>query len=524
MVDERSSAASDISSAYAYLRISVASQIGIWSNARAELGGLWLLTSRRLQGAWRRVDIGSRFGGLPVGLLLVGIVCRLALSPYTSWSNDTAVWFHTSLSGFDGLHLYDRPGFAYPPLWGYYLQALGLAVRVAGFSPMFFGVNNPDFLSTSVATGDFSTIVTAPLYNLLFKSGLLVFDVATGLLIFRFVLLVGGSVTRAKLAFCLWFLNPFVIYESAVQGAWDGLVGFFVLATIVLILDARPLGAGVALVLGVMTKLSPLVLGLPLILAIAVAAGERNQSVALRVRRSGLFVLGSFVTLAALLLPEAVFGSIPSMLHSVFVRSQLPVIIGGLSLAGVRYLRPFSWLLDWAYANSATIVHWSSIAQFAAIGAWAVWTFIVARESRVFGVFTGVVGTLASVMLFSPISNPQYVLWWLPALVVIVALTGRGYWQLAVISVAALAFALAILGPYAVLAPLATYTRFISTSAVANNVTSWYTTTAGPNGGSYGDIFFGPAALGTITSLIWLFADWVGLAVTHRESRLSATT
>src|SRR5439155_10058116 len=128
----------------------------------------------------------------------------------------------------------------------------------------FFGVENHDLSATSQVVGDFSSIVTSPAYNLIFKGLLFAFDLGVGLTIFGVIWFTTNDVRRSKLAFALWFLNPFVIYQSAVHGAADNLVGFSVISVAVFILAGRPFWAGGAWVLGIMTKIVPLFLALQL--------------------------------------------------------------------------------------------------------------------------------------------------------------------------------------------------------------------------------------------------------------------
>jgi hypothetical protein len=460
---------------------------------------------------------------LPIGVVLIGLLTRVALAPYTSWSADNSVWYTTSLSGFYGLHLYERPGFSYPAIWGYYLQILGSFVRLAGLGPTFFGVSNPDLLSASTATNDFSTTVTSPEFNLLFRSGLFGCDLLTGLLIYRFVRHLTGDVRRARLGFTLWFLNPFVIYQTAVQGAPDTLVGFTVLATVALVLYGRPFWGGAAWALGIVTKLSPVVLGPSLVIALGLGVRARTfGSTKSRVVKVGLFALGAAVAVAWLLTPEVLGGSVQAMAHNIFARTQEGITVGGLSFIGIRYLKPWSWLLAWSYDNSSELLRATTIAQAAAIAAWSLWTAITARRNPAFGLLVGTVGTLASFTLVAPISNPQYVLWWLPALIVVVVFTKRGYWQLAVVTVAPLAFCLAILGPMAILAPLATYTHLITAKDLGDAVIHWYTAPGKVWGATLVDDFLGPSALFTVIALLSLFSVWVRMALTHQEPEIAA--
>jgi len=449
---------------------------------------------------------------LPFGPLIVGLAVRFVLAPFTAVSYDVAVWFHTALSGYYGLPLYARPGFSYPPVWGYLLQIIGTAIHLLGFGPDVIGVINPGFTSASDVTGDFTDVVTAPGFNLLFKCGLFAFDLVTAAVIYRFVNQLTGKPERARLAFMAWFLNPFVIYESAVHGAFDVIVGFAVLATLILILNGREYWAGAAWAIGILTKLSPVTLGLELVLAIAVMENSIQQSTKFTVRRLAGFGLGAGVAMGCLAAPLVLQGSVPAMLHNVFTRAQQPVTIGGMSFSGLRYLKPFSGLLEWAFQNSGVVIQASTTAQIVAIALWATWTVIMVRKDPVFALFTGSVGTLATFMLLSPVANPQYILWWLPALTVFVFASGRGYWHFALISLAPVLFSVAILGPTAVLGPLATYTHLIPVSAVNDQVAAWYMSPARLWGTSLADDFFAPAWLVTVAAIIALFVVWIRIA------------
>jgi hypothetical protein len=481
-------------------------------------------TTGVLRKQWRREGTGSvRSGegesvpprrarldaGVPLVPMLVGLLIRIGLAPYTADSNDVATWFHTSLSGFYGLHLYDRPGFAYPPIWGYLLEFIGRSARLAGQAASLFGFKDQDLVPASRVAGDFSPVVTSPVFNLIFKTVLFGVDLATGLLIYAFVAGVTKSKKRATVAFALWFLNPLVIYQSAVHGAADTLVGFAVVSTVILVFLGRPFLAGAAWTIGILTKLSPLALGLELVLLIAIGIGRDGRTGRLHVKEVAAFVAGAVGSALLLLMPEVVYGSVSNMIHNNFARGQEPVIIGGLSLLGVRHLKPFSWLLAWGFDHSSLVVRASLVAQLISSVAWGLWALIVARKNPLLGLLGGAVGTLATLTLVAPASNPQYVLWWLPTLVVLVTLSRSGYWQLGVLTVAPLTFAIAILGPLAVLAPLSVYTHVISAADVGRSVVDWYVAPGRLWGSSLADDFFAPAVITTVVALASLFVLWI---------------
>jgi len=103
---------------------------------------------------------------------------RLVVAPYTSNSNDIGPWYQTSLAGLHGLTLYQRPGFSYPPVWGYLLEGLGQVFRMVGIGPSSLGMFDARYASLSTVTGDFSVYVTSPLFNVAFKSLLFAGDLA----------------------------------------------------------------------------------------------------------------------------------------------------------------------------------------------------------------------------------------------------------------------------------------------------------------------------------------------------------
>jgi hypothetical protein len=468
---------------------------------------------------------GVRFAhDIPIGVTLLGIGIRVFLAPYTSWNYDVAPWYRTSLSGYYGLHLYDKPGFSYPPLWGYCLQLVGSTIHFLGGTPTFFGVQNANFSSAQLITGEFTTTVTSPAFNLLFKSVLFGFDLASALLIFRFVAWLTGDRSRATLAFTLWFLNPFVIWESAVQGQFDAMVGFLVLATVALLLDGRFFWAGVAWALGIMTKVTPIILVLQIIVILALLDAHGMPTWGARARRSVTFGLGAAVCLGVVAAPIVISGSLPLSLHNVFARTSSPVIVGGFSFTAVRFLKPTSSFLLWAYFNSAALIQVTTIAQTVATIGWAAFTFLTIHRNPVLSVLTGTIGTVTTFTLLSPISNPQYILWWMPVMVVTVVLTRRGYLELAVLAVAPIIFVLAILGPTAVLTPLATYSRLIPATTVAGDVVSWYQAPGRLWGAYLSDDFFAPTALISVASWISALAGWVHLQRTSRTSVLSLPT
>jgi hypothetical protein len=78
---------------------------------------------------------------------------------------------------------------------------------------------------------------TVGLYSLIFmmKLPLLILDILTGVLLYRTAIVQGLSVGQSKLAFYLWFLNPYVFLVNEMWAAVDLLPTFFLVMAAVLV-------------------------------------------------------------------------------------------------------------------------------------------------------------------------------------------------------------------------------------------------------------------------------------------------
>lgn len=456
---------------------------------------------------------------VPAGLIVIALLVRLVIAPYTSDAYDDVTWFHASLAGYYGLHLYDRPGFSYPPMWGYFLEAIGLAGRLAAWPAAAFGSVNPQFSQAASTTGDFSDVVISPAFNVAFKTVLFAFDVGIALIIWRLVGLLAGSEKRANWAMAAWLLNPFTIYQTAVHGAADVLVGFSVLGSVALVIYRRNFPAGALWVFGILSKATPAVLLLQFLCTLTIGVTARARSTSARVSALVQFGMGAVLSGVLLLGPELAFGSMAGLMHNVFARTQGSVVIGGFTIFGVRYFREWSWLLPWAFNNSQTVISATTEAQILVVLFWAIWTAAIGRRSTIFALLAGTVGTLISFTLLSPVSNPQYILWWLPTLIVLIFASGRGYLELVAISVAGLVFSVAILGPFALLGPLATYTHLLSDNLVSTKVIDWYLAPAHLWGVTAPDDFFAPSVIVSIGCFMSLFGTWTVMALRQKMPR-----
>ncbi len=456
----------------------------------------------------------------------IGLLMRFVVAPYTSVSNDVGVWYQTSLAGVHGLTLYQRPGFSYPPLWGYLLEGLGQVFRIIGAGPSSLGTLDARYASLSTVSGDFSPYVTSPLFNVAFKSLLFAGDLAAGLLVYDLVLRLTSSVHRARLAFAVWFLNPIVIFESAEHGAFDVLVGFLVLAAVSLLIQRRFFLAGAALSMGILTKGTPALL-LPM-LFVALLTMDGVGPLAARIRpaaeRVARFGSGGLSAALVLLVPEALLGSPAALVRSVLIRSQVGISVGGLNIFSIRYWRPWEGVLSWGYYHSDTVVRLSLGLEIGVVLASVIWYFSARQKGERLALLGGTVLTFSGLLLVAPITNPGYVLWLMPALVVLAVVRSRGFWAIGMLSAGAIIYEVCILGPLAHLAPMASYTGIVSVDTIVSGTESWYLAPTDLWGAQYSANFLAIASLLAVAGLVAAIVEVVRLGYARSGWPSSAVT
>jgi uncharacterized membrane protein len=103
------------------------------------------------------------------------------------------------------------------------------------------------------------------LMSLLFRLPVFAFDVATAIVLY-YVAKKTASQIEGRLAFYLWFANPFSLFSIELLGVPDVAATFFVVLAFWLFLSNRPLYGALALALGTWIKFFPILLLPPLML------------------------------------------------------------------------------------------------------------------------------------------------------------------------------------------------------------------------------------------------------------------
>src|SRR5947207_8016676 len=132
-------------------------------------------------------------------LAVLGLLIRLALAPFTSWTWDMVPSYMAGMDMLSGASPYHSMFYSYPPAWAYTF-APPIYLLSAFVSPRDMGAFIPSLVPVSRLTQLVNPIVTTPPFNLAIKSPLILADLAMGLLISRIVRDMAG-LPAAKRAF-----------------------------------------------------------------------------------------------------------------------------------------------------------------------------------------------------------------------------------------------------------------------------------------------------------------------------------
>jgi hypothetical protein len=316
--------------------------------------------------------------------------------------------------------------------------------------------------------------LASPGFAIVEKLPLFLFDLFTGAILYQMVLERTGRGSMAQVAFATWFLNPLVILESAVHGAFDVIPVFFSVLAIYCIPRGMVLTGGAALGLAASLKVFPLLL-LPLFLALLIRTGERRLGPVLR--REVVFGVG----LAAGILVS----SWPPTLFNGFVDRVITPQGGPLNVLPAYFggFGPFAFLtLPGLGGVQATLAaHATGVFLALVLVALAVLLFLAYRLARGTGPVADselwrMAGLSAmAVLLAFPYVQPQYLLWGLPFLVLL-AVTSR---KDAALLWAATAFAsayvlLSIAGPFYSFVPLYYLPPRMPSPGVLSSLLEWF--------------------------------------------------
>lgn len=347
-------------------------------------------------------------------LTLIGFALRILLLPYTGES-DLGVFGEASQSMVQGGGPYSYI-IVYPPDWEYYLNLVGIGAWGIGGGPLL--TTNTGLLVYHARLGFAQpAYIVVPIYAVLEKLPLILADFLVAGLLFFIVRGATGSADRAIVAFGLWFLNPLVITDSALHGAFDVLPVAFSVAAFYLLDHRRWASAGASLGLATAFKVYPIFL-FPIALLLTWRVSRKEGA---RLPRSSLILTAAFTAVAAV--PFALPGTLSEYLAYSSTAPSNGEEFWGFGI--------FSWLSvpvinapgAWISAHTdQVLVVLGVVALLMMLG---VLTYLFrARETGAFSPLTlyGCFAAIYASWLLSPSIHPQYVEWMLPILILLYAI------------------------------------------------------------------------------------------------------
>ena len=176
---------------------------------------------------------------LAILVLVTGLVLRIVLGLFYTYPIEDNYWILGSTNLTAGEGLYGVPGYYYLPVWGYFLAVM---TAVANFLGIPYG-HYYDDIGTSLK--DCDVIVPTVEYSLMVLIVLIVFDILVAHLIFRIGCRVtGGDERKAVIMAAIWFLCPLTIVISSIRLMFENVEIFFLLASVLMLMDRKPFPAG----------------------------------------------------------------------------------------------------------------------------------------------------------------------------------------------------------------------------------------------------------------------------------------
>lgn len=216
-------------------------------------------------------------------ILAVGVLVELILAPLTSWSIDTPGFVSAGISLIYNGSPYAANQFFNPPL-GPFLEAPLFAILSIWIPPQSLITNVSAIGPAANATGISTQIPTVAALLALKLPLIGASAVSTLSLLYLAEKLVGR--TKANYVAAVWIFNPLLIWATAVHGEVDILAVAATLTFLIAVTQRWYVLAGVALALGIFSKVYPLaLLPMAVVLVAALARGRGPSAVSVAVVR-----------------------------------------------------------------------------------------------------------------------------------------------------------------------------------------------------------------------------------------------
>lgn len=235
-------------------------------------------------------------------VIALGIVIRYILGVLFTYPRDIASWVVNSENFLMGGGLYGLPGHYYTPVWGYIMAVL---TSIAAFTGIPISQYVPDFSGATSALPWYTTLPSIE-FALLIKTFLFIVDILVAYAIFKIAMHVTNDERKSFIAMAVWFLCPLTIVISSIRVMFENVEILFLLLSLLMLLQKRPLIAGAMLGISLLVKPYGMFLG---ILMIGYAYAQTGS-----LRYTGRYLASIAITGVVLMAPVIVSGELEEAL------------------------------------------------------------------------------------------------------------------------------------------------------------------------------------------------------------------
>lgn len=389
-------------------------------------------------------------------VLLIGILVRLVLIPLTSWGVDTPTFVLSVESLIYTGSPYSSTLFFNPPL-GPFLQLPTVWIATTILPGVSLVPLVPAVSPAAATTGFVSPLVPSMAALVALKLPLLAADVGSTLVLFHLIRVTRGLPFAGPVS-ALWFLNPILIWTSAVHAEVDGLAALFILLLLWSIQARNPFAAGACLALATFAKVYPVLLAPLVIAAFLAMPSEAGTPRTVPWKRLGPFGVGAAV------------GSLPFVIYapvlwSILTTSATVTRYGGLSfLILYNHASPtYGWIAGTALGSGGgdLLLLFRILAVVASIGSAAVLSWRAFRRHdlerpfRIDVLAPAMLWVVSGAVLATAAPQPENVIGPLALLLVAPAFGRSSKVTYVALSAAAFTLYLALSGPTSFFYPLA---------------------------------------------------------------------
>ena len=238
-----------------------------------------------------------------LSVLIVGILVRIVLMPFTSSPFDVAAGWVAVIDGFySGDSVYSSGWLFYPPIWGYILSLIGVFADLIGMGS--FGEVFTDIYDEKVLTIGHA-MLTNPMFNVLVKIPAVIFDVLGGWTAYEIVKRLTRDQKKATIGFALWFLAPITIMSSAMLCMFDSIMMFLMMLSLLTFMDKRYFSSGCLMSLAILTKVFA-ILVVPVMIAYIIS--KRDINIRERTKNLLMLAIGAALMFVIVYLPALLSG------------------------------------------------------------------------------------------------------------------------------------------------------------------------------------------------------------------------